>query len=74
MSPSTNGKFVLNSGSAGRSGPADKLDVASQFVRSFTGEVLRLGGGTVVMVGDEAGIKDEHYAPCVNGLGGIAGS
>ena len=49
------GKFILISGSAGQSCPADKLDVASQFVRSFTGEVLSRGGGVVVLAGDQAG-------------------
>ena len=63
MSPSMNGKFVLISGSAGKSCPADKLDIASQFVRSFTREVLRLGGGIVVLAGDEASVKDKHGVP-----------
>ena len=57
--------FVLISGSAGLSCPADKLDVACQFVRRFTGEVLRLGGGIVVMAGDETSVKDEHGVPHV---------
>ena len=73
MSPSMNGSFVLISGSVRQSCPADKLDVASQFVRSFTQEVLMLGGGIVVPAGDEAGIKDEHGAPHVTRLGGVAG-
>ena len=60
-----NGKFILISGSAGQSCPAEKLDVASQFVRSFTEEVLRRGGGIVVLAGDEAGVKDEHGVPYV---------
>ena len=47
------GRFVLISGSAGQSCPADKLDVASQFVRGFTGEVLSRGGAVVVLAGDE---------------------
>ena len=63
MSPSMNGKFVLISGSAGLSCPADKLYVASQFVRSFTREALRLGGGIVVLAGDEASVKDERGVP-----------
>lgn len=57
------GKFILISGSVGQSCPADKLDVASQFVRSFTGEVLSRGGGVVVLAGDEASTEDEHGAP-----------
>ena len=59
------GRFVLISGSAGPSCPADKLDVASQFIRSFTGEVLRLRGGIVVLAGDEEGTRDEDSAPRV---------
>ena len=43
------GRFVLISGSAGQSCPAEKLDVASQFVKGFTGEVLRQGGAVVVL-------------------------
>ncbi len=54
-----NGKFILISGSAGQSCPAEKLDTASQFVRAFTGEVLRLGGGVVALAGDEESTKDE---------------
>lgn len=57
------GKFILISGSAGRSCHADKLNVASQFVRSFTGEVLSRGGGIVVLAGDQASTEDEHGAP-----------
>lgn len=59
------GKFVLISGSAGRSCLADKLDEASQFVRTFTREVLSRGGALVVLAGDEGSIGDEHGAPHV---------
>ncbi len=59
------GKFIMLSGSAGLSCPADKLEIAFQFVRSFTGEVLRQGGGLVVLAGDEESTKDEHGAPHV---------
>ena len=58
-----NGKFILLSGSAELSCPADKLDIAFQFVRIFTGEVLRQGGGLVLLAGDEESTKDEHGAP-----------
>lgn len=58
-----NGKFILLSGSASLSCPADKLDTAFQFVRTFTAEVLRRGGGLVVLAGDEASAKDEHGRP-----------
>ena len=54
------GKFIMLSGSAGLSCPADKLLVASQFIKSFTGEVLRRGGGLVVLAGDEEATRDEH--------------
>ncbi len=60
-----NGKFIMLSGSASLSSPADKLDIAFQFVKSFTGEVLRRGGGLVVLAGDEESTKDEHGAPHV---------
>lgn len=52
-----NGKFIMLSGSASFSCPADKLDIAFQFVRGFTGEVLRRGGGLVVLAGDEESTK-----------------
>ena len=55
-----NGKFILISGSAGRSCSARKLDIAHRFVRSFTEEVLRRGGGIVVLAGDEESAKDER--------------
>ena len=57
------GKFIMLSGSAGPACPADKLVVASQFVKSFTGEVLRRGGSVVVLAGDEDSTKDEHGTP-----------
>ncbi len=57
------GKFILLSGSAGLSCPADKLDTAIQFVKSFTAEVLKRGGGVVVLAGEEESAKDERGAP-----------
>ena len=59
------GKFILISGSAGQSCPADKLDAASQFVRSFTGDVLRRGGGVVVLASDEESVKGEPNASLI---------
>lgn len=56
------GKFVLISGSAGHSCPGDKLNVAFQFVRTFTREVLTRGGGLVVLASDEESIKGELNA------------
>ena len=58
-----NGKFIMLSGSASPSCPADKLEIALQFVRSFTGEALRRGGGIVVLAGDEESTRDEHSVP-----------
>ena len=60
-----NGKFIMLSGSASLSCPAERLDIAFQFVRGFTGEVLRRGGGLVVLAGDEESTKDEDGAPHV---------
>ena len=60
-----NGKFIMLSGSASLSCPAEKLDIAFQFVRGFTGEVLRRGGGLVVLAGYEESTKDEHGVPHV---------
>lgn len=58
-----NGKFILLSGSAGRSCPTHKLDIAHQFIRSFTREVLRRGGSIVVLAGDEESTKNERGEP-----------
>lgn len=58
-----NGKFVMLSGSASPSCPADKLEIAVRLVRSFTGEALRRGGGIVVLAGDEESTRDEHGVP-----------
>ncbi|MXZ91528.1 MAG: hypothetical protein F4W95_14445 [Chloroflexi bacterium] len=60
-----NGKFIMLSGSAGLSCHADKLDIAFRFIRGFTGEVLRRGGGLVVLAGDEESTKDERGVPHV---------
>ena len=60
-----NSKFIMLSCSASLSCPGDKLDIAFQFVRGFTGEVLRRGGGLVVLAGDEESTKDEHGTPHV---------
>ena len=59
------GKFIMVSGSASPSCPADKLLIASQFIKSLTGEVLRRGGGLVVLAGNEESSKDEHGVPHV---------
>lgn len=54
------GRFVLISGSASRSCPNDRLEIAIRFVESFTEEVLRRGGGVVVLAGDEESVKNER--------------
>ena len=46
-------KFVLLSGTASRSCSAHQLDIAIRFVQLFVVEVLKVGGGMVVLVGDE---------------------
>ena len=56
-------KFILISGSAGRLCPAEKLDLAIEFVQSFTAEVLKRGGGLVVLAGSEESTKDERGIP-----------
>ena len=53
------------SGSASPSCPADKLLIGSHFIKSFTGEVLRRGGGIVVLAGNEESTKDDHGIPHV---------
>ena len=60
-----NGKFVLISGSANRACPDDKLKVAIRFVESFTEEVLRRGGGIVVLAGEEESAKNEQGTPLI---------
>ena len=57
------GKFIMLTGSASPTCPADKLLVASEFVRAFTGEVLRRGGGLVVLAGHEESTRDEQGTP-----------
>ena len=50
------------SGSAGDSCSEDSLDTAIRFVQSFTREILRTGGGVVVLAGDEDSTMDERGA------------
>lgn len=47
------GKFVLLSGTASRSCSVQRLDLALGFVQLFVQEVLKAGGGMVVLVSDE---------------------
>ncbi len=59
------GKYILVSGSAGRSCSADRLDIAIRFIESFTEEVLRRGGGVVALAGAEESTIDERGVPHV---------
>ena len=59
------GKYIWISGSASRSCPDDKLQPAIQFVESFTEEVLRQGGGIVVLAGGEESTKNEQGTPSI---------
>ena len=56
-------KFILISGSAGLSRQPEKLDLAIEFVQCFTSEVLRRGGGLVVLAGAEESTKDQLGIP-----------
>ena len=47
------GKFILLSGTASRSCSEERLDLALSFVQSFVMEVLKVGGGMVVLASDE---------------------
>ena len=60
-----NGKYILVSGSASRSCPPEKLDTAVLFLLGFTEEVLRRGGGVVVLAGGEDATTDERGTPRV---------
>ena len=57
------GTYVLISGSASRDCPDDRLDMAVRFVNRFTTEVLRRGGGIVVLAGREESTKSESRTP-----------
>ena len=57
------GKFILISGSASDSCPVEKLDRAIDFVQCFVVEVLRLGGGVVVLGSDESATLGSHGRP-----------
>ena len=59
------GRFVLISGSASRSCPNDRLETATRFVGSFTEEVLRRGGGVVVLAGDEESVRNKRGTPLI---------
>ena len=58
-----NGKYILLSGTASRDCPERELDMAVSFVQSFTAEVLKAGGGLVVLLGDENRTKGTDGRP-----------
>ena len=57
------GKFVLVSGTASRSCSPERLDRAFEFVERLTAEILRVGGGFVVLLGDENQAKGADGKP-----------
>lgn len=57
------GRYILISGSAGYSCPKEKLHMSIRFVEEFTQEVLRRGGGLVVLAGAEKSTQDEQGVP-----------
>ena len=59
------GKFVLLSGTASRECPPERLDVAIRFVQLLVAEVLKAGGGMVVLGNDETQTKDPDGRPRV---------
>ena len=59
------GKYVLISGSASRTCPLDKLDAAIRFVQTFTEEVLKRGGGIVVLAGGEESSPNDVETPLI---------
>ena len=58
-------KYVLISGSASRMCPANKLDGAVRFVQTFTEEVLKRGGGIVVLAGAEESSQSADGTPLI---------
>lgn len=62
-----NGRFILISGSANRECPNDRLEVAIQFIESFTEDVLKRGGGIVVLAGAEDSSRNELGTPLLFG-------
>ena len=57
------GNFLLISGTASRSCPPEQLARGIQFIELLTAEVLRAGGGLVVLLGDENRTKGADGNP-----------
>ena len=58
------GKFILFSGTASSSCPAERLDAAVKFLDAFVQQILQAGGGFVVLLGDEDRTKGDDGKPC----------
>ena len=58
-------KFILISGSASESCPEAKLDRAIEFVERLVGEILRRGGGLVILASDDSATLDSRGIPRV---------
>ena len=58
-----NSRFVLFSGSAIFSRPAERLNQEIQFLDRFVPQVLQVGGGFVVLLGDDDGTKGYDGKP-----------
>jgi hypothetical protein len=57
------GKFILISGSASNSCTEAKLDLAVEFVEHIVGEILRRGGGLVILASDDSATLDSRGVP-----------
>ena len=58
-------KFILISRSASESCPEAKLDRAIEFVERLVGEILRRGGGLVILASDDSATLDSRGIPRV---------
>ena len=58
-----NDRFILVTGSASRPCNENKLDIAVQFVRRFTEEVLRRRGGLVILAGARTPLETKRAHP-----------
>ncbi len=57
------GKYILICGSASNSCSEAKLDRAIEFVERLVGEVLRRGGGLVILASDDSATLDSRGVP-----------